>query len=77
MQAAKEKLVVICADGNRFTSIVLAQWLLKDYIGSDNALEACDALPARYRHTGVKRSVEEAELEQLLSEDKLASRLLM
>lgn len=53
--AARETIVVACADGHALTSIVLADFLLTDYIGGDNCLEACDLLAARKRKSGVER----------------------
>ena len=31
-----------CADGTTLTSVAMADWLLSDYVGGNNAEEACD-----------------------------------
>merc|ERR1719393_246463 len=38
---AKECVCVHCVDGEAKTAILLADWLLSDYIGGDNYEEAC------------------------------------
>jgi len=63
-QQARQTLCIHCADGHRLTAIAMADWLMVDYIGGDNYLEACDALAARKRLAGVARSPSEADVEQ-------------
>ena len=55
-KAAREKLLVHCSDGHVATDLMLASWLLRDYIGNDNMLEACDVLTASKRKTRVERN---------------------
>jgi len=70
-QAAREKICVHCADGHALTSVVLADWLLTDYIGGDNFEEACDALAARKRLSGVERRADPQQLEMWVTEGHL------
>ena len=49
----------------------MADWLLTDYIGGDNYLEACDMLRSRKRLSGVGRSADEATLEQWITTGNL------
>lgn len=37
--ANRQKLCIHCADGNALTAVVMADWLLTDYIGGDNMEE--------------------------------------
>jgi hypothetical protein len=67
----RENLCVHCADGNRFTAVPMADWLLTDYIGGENYLEACSALEARKRLAGVGRTVDAAMLEAWMTEGRL------
>jgi hypothetical protein len=69
--AGKAKLCIHCADGERFTALPMADWLLTDYIGGDNYLEACDMLRSRKRLSGVGRSADEATLEQWITTGNL------
>jgi len=57
-KAARERVCVHCADGTSKTGVVMADWLLSDYIGGDNIVEATDALRARKRLGGVERAVD-------------------
>jgi len=57
-KAAKERVCIHCADGTSRTSIVMADWLLTDYIGGDNCEEAAEALRSRKRLSGVERLVD-------------------
>ena len=57
-RAAREKLLVHCADGHAATGLALAAWLLLDYIGSDNVQEAIDCLTATKRKFRVERRPE-------------------
>ena len=70
-KAAGEKPCVHCADGNSLTAVVLADWLLTDYIGGDNYVEACDLLKARKRLSGVGREVEAVDLERWVADGHL------
>ena len=67
-----ERLCVHCADGHSLTSIVLADWLLTDYIGGENYEEAAAALAARKRLAGVERVADVAALEQWIVEGQLS-----
>lgn len=61
LQAAKEareRVCIHCADGTSMTSIVMADWLLTDYIGGDNVEEATEALRAQERLGGIGRVVD-------------------
>lgn len=69
--AAREQIVVCCADGHKLTAIVLADWLLTDYIGGENYDEACHALAMRKRLAGVERRADPAELERWMTTGKL------
>ena len=69
--AAKERLVVCCADGNKLTAVILADWLLTDYIGGENYEEACHALAMRKRLAGVERLADPEELERWMTTGKL------
>ena len=69
--AAKERLVVCCADGNKLTAVILADWLLTDYIGGENYEEACHALAMRKRLAGVARLADPEELERWMTTGKL------
>jgi len=71
-KASRKSLCVHCADGNAATSLVLAQWLLRDYIGGDNYLEACEAVRGRYRHSGVPRQADSDLLEKLMTTGALS-----
>ena len=68
---AREKLVVCCADGHKLTSVVLADWLLTDYIGGENYDEACHALAMRKRLAGVQRNAAPEDLERWMTTGKL------
>lgn len=70
--AARETIVAVCADGHALTSIVLADFLLTDYIGGDNCLEACDLLAARKRKSGVERRPEAETLEAWIEKGTMA-----
>ena len=52
-KASKEQLCVHCVDGQSDTPIALAHWMLADYLGGENYMEACDMLRGRKRKTGV------------------------
>ena len=67
-----ERLCVHCADGHKLTAIVLADWLLTDYIGGENYEEASAALAARKRLAGVERVADVAALEQWIVEGQLS-----
>ena len=67
-QSSKERLLVHCADGHRLTGVVLADWLLTDYIGGDNYEEACHLLQNRKRLAGVERIADPAIVEQWVVE---------
>ena len=69
--SAREQLVVCCADGHKLTSVVLADWLLTDYIGGENYDEACHALAMRKRLAGVERVVEPQTLEGWITQGHL------
>ena len=56
-KAAREKLLVHCSDGHVATDLMMGAWLLRDYIGNDNMLEACDLLQASKRKTKVERNL--------------------
>lgn len=62
-QAANERVCVHCVDGEALTGVLLADWILTDYIGGDNYEEACHALVMRKRLSGVGRQVEPESLE--------------
>jgi len=70
-KAAKERVCVHCADGEAMTSIVMADWLLQDYIGGDNYQEASDALAARKRLGGVGRVADVEALEKFVETGSL------
>ena len=70
-QAAREKLCVHCTDGSSLTGVVMADWLLTDYIGGDNYEEACHALAIRKRLAGVEREVDPAVLESWILDGHL------
>jgi hypothetical protein len=70
-KAARERLCVHCADGNALTSVVMADWLLTDYIGGDNFQEAVDALAARKRLGGVERRADADVVEKYVGEGAL------
>ena len=59
----------VCAEPEEL--LVLADWLLTDYIGGENYLEACHALAMRKRLAGVERRVEDHVLEQWIREGHL------
>ena len=42
VHAEKVRLCVLCLDGTTLTSVAMADWLLSDYVGGNNAEEACD-----------------------------------
>jgi hypothetical protein len=69
--ASGENLCIHCADGNRFTAVPMADWLLNDYIGGDNYLEACHLLEARKRLAGVGRRVAATTVEAWIAEGLL------
>jgi len=69
--AGDENICIHCADGNRLTAVPMADWLLTDYIGGNNYLEASDFLRARKRLAGVGRVVEPARLEKWITEGHL------
>ena len=64
-QAAAKAGAKICVHGGPFT-LVLAQWVLADYIGSENCEEACDLLSSRKRFGGVGWEAEPADVERFL-----------
>jgi hypothetical protein len=68
---AREPLCVHCVDGTSLTGVAMADWLLTDYIGGDNFLEACDALAARKRLAGVERRVPAETLEAWIQQGHL------
>ena len=53
----------VCGESS---ALVLAQWLLSDYIGGDNCMEACDLLRHRKRHSGVDWTLDPADLQRFL-----------
>ena len=55
---AKERLCVHCANGHTHTAVILADWLLTDYIGGENYDEAVATLAARKRLAGVERKAD-------------------
>lgn len=57
-KAARERICVHCVDGTAMTSVVMADWLLTDYIGGDNTEEAAETLRSRKRLGGVERLVD-------------------
>ena len=61
--AEKVRLCVHCADGTTLTSVAMADWLLSDYVGGNNAEEACDLLATRKRLAGVERRTAPEQLE--------------
>jgi hypothetical protein len=61
--SGKRTLCLHCADGMKFTGLAMADWLLTDYIQSENYLEACESLRAQKRKSGVERLVSEDDLE--------------
>lgn len=65
MQAAASARAKICVHGGPFT-LVLAQWVLVDYIGSENCEEACDVLSSRKRFGGVGWAAEPVDVERFL-----------
>ena len=67
-QSSRERLLVHCADGHRLTGVVLADWLLTDYIGGDNYEEACHLLQNRKRLAGVERVADPAIVERWVVE---------
>lgn len=67
-KAAREKLVLHCADGTALTGPALADWVLTDYIGGYNYLEAVDLLRSRERLAGVGREVSDKTLESWITE---------
>jgi len=69
---AGEAVCFHCSDGNARTSIALAQWVLEDYIGGDNCLEACDLVESRKRRSGVEWTPDHMALEFLFAQDTLA-----
>ena len=71
--ASKKKLCIHCADGRSLTAVVMADWLLTDYIGGTNYLEACDLLAARKRLAGVERRTTPEALEEWITEGKVLS----
>ena len=68
---ANERICVCCADGHALTSVVLADWLLTDYIGGENYEEACHALAMRKRLAGVERKADPEDLERWIVSGKL------
>ena len=60
-----------CTDGSSLTGVVMADWLLTDYIGGDNYEEACHALAIRKRLAGVERKVDPAVLESWILDGHL------
>jgi len=73
-KAAREKVCIHCDDGEKLTAVVMAYWLLFDYIGGDNHLEACDALESRKRLSGVGRRAKAEDVEELMESGCLAPR---
>ena len=73
MQAASSARAKIGVHGPS-DSLVLAQWVLTDYIGSDNCLEACDLLNSRKRFSGVEWKPEVAALQRYLGYNEDGSR---
>ena len=69
--AKRQKLCIHCVDGTSLTGVAMADWLLTDYIGGNNFLEACDALAARKRLAGVERRVPEEQLEAWVEQGHL------
>ena len=65
MQAAATAGTKICVHGGPFT-LVLAQWVLTDYIGSENCEEACETLRARKRFGGVDWAADPKQVELFL-----------
>jgi hypothetical protein len=70
-QQSKERLCVHCADGTKHTSVVLADWLMTDYIGGSNTEEAIAALAARKRLAGVERVADAEALERWVEQGHL------
>ena len=50
-------------DGTTLTSVAMADWLLSDYVGGNNAEEACDLRATRKRLAGVERRTAPEQLE--------------
>ena len=68
---SRERLCVHCANGHSLTGVVLADWLLTDWIGGDNYEEACDTLRSRLRLAGVERVVYPDTLEYWMQQGHL------
>lgn len=72
-QTAKEKIVVHCAGGHEHTDVVMAAWLLEDYLGGQaDVSEACDLLTAGKRKTRVTRRPDPTTLAAFMSVDYVA-----
>ena len=69
--ASRQNLCIHCADGVALTGVALADWLLTDYIGGDNYLEAVHCLAMRKRLSGVERRVPEEQLEAWITQGHL------
>ena len=67
----EERICVHCHDGNEYTAVLLADWVLTDYIGGANCLEACSALAARKRLSGVGRIADADVLERFRDQGHL------
>eukprot|EP00964_Phaeocystis_antarctica_P065563 scaffold39571_cov70-Phaeocystis_antarctica.AAC.3 len=70
MQAAATARAKIAVHGAPFT-LVLAQWVLTDYIGSENCEEACDVLRSRSRSGGVNWALRNSADDELIKEEAL------
>jgi hypothetical protein len=70
MQAAATARAKIAVHGGPFT-LVLAQWVLTDYIGSENCEEACDVLRSRSRSGGVNWALRNSADDELIKEEAL------
>ena len=68
MQAAVAARSKIAVHGDPFT-VVLAQWVLTDYIGSENCEEACDILRSRSRSGGVTWALRNSADDELIKEE--------
>ncbi len=65
MRAAASAGAKIVVHGGAST-MVLAQWVLRDYIGSENCAEACELLRSRKRFTGVEWAADADALQRFL-----------
>ena len=62
-----------CAGGHEHTDVVMAAWLLEDYLGGQaDVSEACDLLTAGKRKTRVTRRPDPTTLAAFMSVDYVA-----